>query len=82
MGLYTERNYFFIEKPTTLSRLIYGANPFPESIKIGEYVKSNSNTEDKIAVLGSEPQIYFYSQRRSATGYIYMYYLMEKHDYN
>ena len=28
-------------------------------------------------MLGSEPQIYFYSQRRSATGYLYTYPLME-----
>jgi hypothetical protein len=35
----------------------------------------------RIAVLGSEPQIYFYSRRRSATGYIYMYPLMETHPY-
>jgi hypothetical protein len=28
-------------------------------------------------VLGSEPQIYFYSDRHSATGYIYTYGLME-----
>jgi hypothetical protein len=35
----------------------------------------------RIAVLGSEPEIYFYSHRRSATGYIYMYPLMETHPY-
>ena len=33
---------------------------------------------DRIAVLGSEPEIYFYSGRKSATGYIYTYPLMEK----
>ena len=27
--------------------------------------------------MGSEPEIYFYAQRRSATGYIYTYALME-----
>jgi hypothetical protein len=30
-----------------------------------------------VAVVGSEPQIYFYSGRRSATSYIYTYPLME-----
>jgi hypothetical protein len=28
-------------------------------------------------VIGSEPEIYFYAYRRSASGYIYMYYLTE-----
>jgi len=32
-------------------------------------------------VLGSEPQIYFYAQRRCATGYIYTYSLMEPQPY-
>ena len=31
------------------------------------------------AVFGSEPEILFYSQRRSATGYIYTYSLLEPH---
>jgi len=30
-----------------------------------------------VAVLGSEPEIYFYAKRHSATGYIYTYPLME-----
>ena len=32
-------------------------------------------------MLGSEPQIYFHAGRRSATGYIYTYPLMELQDY-
>ena len=32
-------------------------------------------------MLGSEPEIYFYAQRRSATGYIYTYSLMEPQPY-
>jgi 4-amino-4-deoxy-L-arabinose transferase-like glycosyltransferase len=34
-----------------------------------------------IAILGSEPEIYFYSRRRSASGNMYMYPLMETHPY-
>ena len=37
--------------------------------------------DDRIAVLGSEPQIFFYSGRHSATGHIYMYGLMENQKY-
>ena len=61
--------------------MLYGANPFPESIEIAEYIKNHSTKDDKIAVLGSEPQIYFYANRKSATGYIYVYGLMEPQDY-
>ena len=60
---------------------MYGANPFPESIEIAKYLRENSKAEDKIAVIGSEPQIYFYSNRRAATGYLYTFALMEDHQY-
>jgi hypothetical protein len=61
--------------------MMYGENPFPESIEIAEYIENHSTKDDKIAVLGSEPQIYFYANRKSATGYIYVYGLMERQDY-
>ena len=46
---------------------------------IADYIRRNSEPDDRIAVLGSEPQIYFYAQRRAAGSYIYMYPLMENH---
>ena len=61
--------------------MIYDGSPFPEAIRIAEYLREHTNADDKIAVLGSEPEIYFYSHRHSATGYIYMYGLMELHQY-
>ncbi|MGA2026241.1 MAG: glycosyltransferase family 39 protein [Syntrophobacteraceae bacterium] len=63
--------------PGQFSRLVYGANPFPESVKVAEYIRKNTKPEDRIAVMGSEPQICFYAHRRPATEYIYMYGLME-----
>lgn len=62
-------------------RIAYGPNPFPESVRIAEYLRDHSGPDDTIAVLGSEPQIYFYSKRHSATGYIYTYALMESQSY-
>ena len=47
-------------------------NPFPESIKIGEYIAANTSQNDRVAIIDSEPQIYFYSNRRGASGYIDM----------
>jgi len=76
---YGEQAFLFRMSPTEVSRYIYTLNPFPESLEIARYIKSNSTRDDRIAVLGSEPQIYFYSQRRSATPYILMYPLMEYH---
>ncbi len=63
--------------PDKFSRAVYGGNPFPESVKIAEYLKNNTRPGDRIAVMGSEPQICFYAHRRPATEHIYMYGLME-----
>jgi hypothetical protein len=79
--IWTEADFLFERTIPEANRMVNGANPFPESIKIAEYIRSQSNPTDKIAVLGSEPQIYFYSERLSATGYIYTYPLMEPQPY-
>lgn len=79
--LYQQKNFLLAKDPAVVSRMTYGLNPFPESLKIAEYIKANSSSDDTIAILGSEPQIFFYANRRSATSYVYMYPLMEPHPY-
>ena len=56
-------------------------NPFAESLEVARIVSAYSEPGDKIAVLGSEPQIAFYARRQLATGFVYMYHLMEGHAY-
>src|SRR5439155_1578592 len=75
--LWSEADFFFGRPLDEANRMVNGTNPFPESIKIGEYLRAQSSPTDTIAMLGSEPQIYFYAQRHSATGFIYTYGLME-----
>jgi hypothetical protein len=80
-GCYQERDYLFRLSPIEISRRVYRANPFPEAIRIAAYIKEHTSTQDRIAILGSEPEILFYADRLSATGHIYMYGLMEGHRY-
>ena len=75
--IWKERDFLFERSITEANRMVNGTNPFPESIKIAEFIREQSTPSDTIAVLGSEPQIYFYAKRHSATGYIYTYGLME-----
>lgn len=75
--LYSQRGPL-TSSPEALSRQMYGYNPFPEALIIADHIEKNTTENDRIAVLGSEPEIYFYSKRRSATGFIYTYALMEK----
>jgi hypothetical protein len=79
--LYQQKDFLLAKDPVVVSRMTYGPNPFPESLKIAEYIKANSSSDDTIAILGSEPQIFFYANRHSATSYVYVYPLMEPHPY-
>jgi len=79
--LYLHREVYFWASPEDVSRIVYGDNPFIESVEIGKYLAANCAPTGKIAVIGSEPQIYFYAKRRSATSYIYTYALMEPQPY-
>ena len=76
-----QREFLFQMSPLEISRALYGQNPFPEAIQIGDYIRTHSATDARIAVLGSEPKILFYANRRSASGHIYMYGLMENQPY-
>lgn len=82
IALNYDRDYLFAQSPQQISRDVYGFNPFPESVVIADYIRERTSERDLIAVIGSEPQIPFYSRRLSSTGYIYTYNMMELHDYN
>jgi len=79
--VFQERAFFFSLTPAQASRRTYGANPFPEAVEIARRIAADTAPDDRVAVLGSEPEIFFYSGRRSATGQIYMYGLMEHQPY-
>jgi len=57
--------------PVDISRELYGIEPFPEAVPVAAYIRDRTKPQDLIAVLGSEPEIYFYAHRHSATSYLY-----------
>jgi hypothetical protein len=81
LPLLAERRLVTAASPTLGCQMIYGLEPFPEAVWVGNYLRAHTNQDERIAVLGSEPEIYFHAHRLSATGYIYMYALMEPHKY-
>ena len=76
-----QRAILFELGPLEVCKTIYSSNPFVESAEIARYIAGHTEPGERIAVIGSEPQMYFYSGRHSATGYIYMYPLMEEHPF-
>jgi Dolichyl-phosphate-mannose-protein mannosyltransferase len=79
--LVCENSFFFQLSPAQVCDRLYQSpfarNPFVESLAVGRYIREHSSKNARVAVLGSDPQIYFYAQRHSATGYIYAYDLTE-----
>ena len=80
-ALYADHPTYFAKSDHQVCREIYGINPFPEAVAIADYIQSHSDKNARIAVFGSEPEIYFYARRHSATGYIYTYPLVEEQSY-
>jgi hypothetical protein len=79
--VWLQRLVFFQLPAQTLNQMLYRFNPFIESTIAAKYIRDHSSKDDRVAVVGSEPEIYFYADRRSATGYIYTYPLMEDQPY-
>src|SRR5581483_4248787 len=77
----TQRQIWFHLSPPAACHAIYGANPFPESLEIARFIETRAPKGQTIAIFGSEPQIFFYARRRSATGYIYTYDLVQLQKY-
>ena len=75
------KRLFFPVASLQVCRIVYGANPLLESQMAAEYIRGHSAEGARIAVVGSEPQIYFYSRRHSATGYLYTYDLVQQQPY-
>ncbi|HFQ81996.1 MAG TPA: hypothetical protein ENK33_11585 [Desulfobacterales bacterium] len=76
-SLYNQRHFLWESTPEAVVRETYWPNPFVESLAVGNYLRTHAKKNDRLMVFGSEPQLYFYSGLKSASGYIYMYPLME-----
>jgi 4-amino-4-deoxy-L-arabinose transferase-like glycosyltransferase len=77
LAVFHHRAIFFVLSPDHACKRLYPTNPFVEGRQIGRYLRENSAPGARIAILGSEPEILFHARRHSATGYIYMYDLVE-----
>jgi 4-amino-4-deoxy-L-arabinose transferase-like glycosyltransferase len=75
--VFVNRDIWLVKNPGQAAREIYGLPLFSEAENVAHFIRTNSAATARIAVIGSEPEIYFLARRHSATGYIYTYPLME-----
>lgn len=71
----------FYQTPDQTIRFVYGMNPFPEYTKVAQRLARLTSPEERIAVLGSEPSLYFLADRRPAHPYLCVYEMMKPHPY-
>lgn len=62
----------FRMSPDEVSASSFGPNPFPEAVEVSRVLRERSDPGDRIALLASEPEIYFYTHLRSAAPFLYM----------
>ncbi len=78
----SEGKKYFVTHPEQLSLDVYGnSSPisFVTARQIGKYIGEISDPEKSLLIIGAEPEICFYSNRRPANPFIYVYGLMEVH---
>lgn len=64
-NLSTLKTYYFNPDHTQVLRSVYGLNPFPESKVIADKLNTLLKPDDKIAVFGTEIQMYVYTNKTS-----------------
>ena len=81
VAIHRNRDFYFKLTPLQECRILYYQEAFPEALPVAEYLRQHTAPTDTIMVFGSEPEIYFYAHRHSASGFIYTYSLMEDQAY-
>lgn len=77
VAIVSGRAYYLDDPPDEVSRTVYAGNPFVEARAIGARIASDTAATDTVAIVGSGPEILVYAGRPSATGYMYVYPLVE-----
>ncbi|MEY4935587.1 MAG: hypothetical protein RIS64_1946 [Bacteroidota bacterium] len=79
--LIAQFGYLFSWTPHKILLDMYDGDSFTEIRMIGETLSKRTKPNDKIGMLGAEPQIFFYANRVAASGFLYHYPLIEHQKY-
>ncbi len=71
------QRYYLNPDHTAVLRAVYGSEPFPEAKVVGDAVRKKAREGDRLAVLGSDLEIYFYTGLRSPSRHVYLTYLVD-----
>jgi hypothetical protein len=80
--LFGQRKILWQMSPLQVCRDEYPGEPFIGVLPVADYIRTYVPQSESIAILGSEPEIAFYSQRHSAALYLYTRPLSEAQPYS
>ena len=69
---------FFRLDPEALSRKIHYDQPYVDAKTVADFIHAHSSPRDQIGIIGSEPEVCFYTRLHCASSYLYVFPLMEK----
>ncbi len=73
----TNSGYYFNITAEPLMRAVYEKNPFLEAKQVGDYIKTIANKDDKIALVGAEPEMYLYTGLDAPTRHHYFAFMVQ-----
>ena len=82
LAIHTKKEYLFYYTHIQLLENTYYVERFHELRDLGYILKKNSLETDTIGMMGHEPEVLFYADRVSASGYLYSYPFIEDQPYS
>ena len=73
LGMRASGWYYLPGDADVKARRIYATNAVAEAPAIGRFIAEHSAADDTVFILGSEPHILYYANRKSASRYIFVY---------
>ncbi len=72
-GVWAQKGFYFTFSHDEYLAFRYRNNPFREAVAMADHIRTITGENDRILVLGSEAEIYYYAKRVAASGYLFVH---------
>lgn len=78
ISVHSQWTAFFRLDPDSLSRKTHYDQPYADAATVADLIAHRATPQDQIGIIGSEPEVCFYTHLRCTSSFLYMYPLMER----
>ena len=72
------QSYFRLSPDALSQKFCSNGQACVDHVLVADFIKAHASPQDQLGILGSEPEICFYTRLHCTSGYIYMYPLLER----